>query len=283
MTMTSIWKTQANRENSHLSTGPKSAAGRLRSARNSRRHGLSIPVTCDPKLSADVEHAALEIVGANAGARLTQLARPVAEAQIDLLRVRRARHSVMEPIFDDPRSVHTTQAASMGYARALTGIDKLLERGMPIPRELTERVERRGESEERFTLVTSKCTQSLAAMDRYERRALSRRKKAIRALDAASLAQSAIAVPADPEYGVASAIAANPLPQNHFAGSRHRCPRVGLDTGGRIWQGRTRFFVWLPVARLPCGTRPRQRPGSFPFPPSLTKLYLGRAGLMIDG
>jgi len=56
----------------------------------------------------------------------------------------------------------------------------------------------------------------------------------LRAASGAAITLSAIAVPADPEYGVALAIAANPLPQNHFARSRHRCPRVGLDTGDRL-------------------------------------------------
>jgi hypothetical protein len=55
---------------------------------------------------------------------------------------------------------------------------------------------------------------------------------------------SAITVLADPEHRVASNAAANPLPKNHFAMSRHPCMRVGLDNGNRSWQVRTSFNAW---------------------------------------
>ncbi len=60
----------------------------------------------------------------------------------------------------------------------------------------------------------------------------------------AAIALSAIAVPADPEHRVASAAAANSLPENHFAMSRHPCPRAGLDNGNRSWQVRTSLDAW---------------------------------------
>jgi hypothetical protein len=56
-------KLRANRANSLHSTGPRTAAGRSVSARNARRHGLSIPVLSDPDLSADVELLAQKIAG----------------------------------------------------------------------------------------------------------------------------------------------------------------------------------------------------------------------------
>jgi len=47
------------------------------------------------------------------------------------------------------------------------------------------------------------------------------------AASGAAIALSAITVLADPEHRVASNAAANPLPENHFAMSRHPCPRGG--------------------------------------------------------
>jgi hypothetical protein len=89
---TSEHKIRANRANARASTGPKTAQGRTRSARNALRHALSVPVYSDKALSEEVEALAREIAGADASAEMQELARRVAEAQIDVRRVRRARH-----------------------------------------------------------------------------------------------------------------------------------------------------------------------------------------------
>ena len=49
----------------------------------------------------------------------------------------------------------------------------------------------------------------------------------------AAIALSTITVPADPERRVASAAAANPLPENDFAMNRHVRPQKGLDNGSQ--------------------------------------------------
>lgn len=52
--MTSPAKIRANRRNARRSTGPKSSAGKAITARNSLRHGLTLPVLDDPSLARDV-------------------------------------------------------------------------------------------------------------------------------------------------------------------------------------------------------------------------------------
>jgi hypothetical protein len=79
--MTSTRQIWSNRANARLSTGPKTAKGRVRSARNPLRHGLSLPVLSDPTLSRDVAALAGQIAGTNAGPEIQQLARRVAEAR----------------------------------------------------------------------------------------------------------------------------------------------------------------------------------------------------------
>jgi enoyl-CoA hydratase/carnithine racemase len=66
--------------------GPTTAQGRARSARNAHRHGLSLPVLVDSDLSQEVEALAREMAGANASSEIQELARRIAEAQIDLRR-----------------------------------------------------------------------------------------------------------------------------------------------------------------------------------------------------
>jgi hypothetical protein len=86
--LTSDRKIKANRANARASTGPQTPRGRARAARNALRHGLSLPVCSDPALSEDIEALAREIAGPDTNARIQELARRVAEAQIDLRRVR---------------------------------------------------------------------------------------------------------------------------------------------------------------------------------------------------
>ena len=93
--MTSELKTKANRANSRASTGPRTRYGRARAARNALRHGLSVPVCSDPVLSEELVALAREIAGADANAEIQDAASQIAEALIDLRRIRRARHQLL--------------------------------------------------------------------------------------------------------------------------------------------------------------------------------------------
>ena len=119
---------EASRNNGRASRGPKTAQGKARASKNAWRHGLSIPITADPKHARDIELLAQEIAGANPHTDILKRARAVAEAQIELARIRAARHQVAQ---DDEFNAHRKFA-------------------------------------------------QLIALDRYERRAMSRRKFAVR-------------------------------------------------------------------------------------------------------
>ena len=88
----------ANRANAQKSTGPKSAAGRLKSSRNAYRHGLSLPLHLDIATSAKADAIARALARGQADEEKLLAAAEVARAQLELLRIRDARAALMADI-----------------------------------------------------------------------------------------------------------------------------------------------------------------------------------------
>jgi hypothetical protein len=187
--MTSARQIEANRANARSSTGPRTEQGKVNASRSALRHGLSVPVLSDPVLAIKVEGLALKIVGDNSNPVLLELARAIAEAQIDLDRIRAARHEIIarkpgNADLDGPSGImkhfpcvryETQGGLTWRYSRkdSITGLKrKIADAGRTDPAE-------------RFVAALSDRPYTLGGLDRYERRALSRRKFAIRAFDAA--------------------------------------------------------------------------------------------------
>jgi len=184
--MTTPRQVASNRANARASTGPRSAAGKARAAQNTRRHGLSIPVARNPKLAAEVEELALEIAGRDAPPGLGALARVVAEAQIDIERIRRARHCLFEDALA-ASVLPTNKRARLAQVKALIDVEARLDADLYIPWRVRRLVFQPAEPV-RFAHGICDLAGSLARLERYERRALSRRKTAISAFDAARAA-----------------------------------------------------------------------------------------------
>ena len=89
--MPSERRARANRANARRSTGPRSAQGKARAAQNARRHGLSQGILTDPVLAGEVEALAQRLAQEAGRCDLMDLARRIAEAQIDVQRIRQFR------------------------------------------------------------------------------------------------------------------------------------------------------------------------------------------------
>jgi hypothetical protein len=124
---------------------------------------LSLPVQSDQALSEEVQALARQIAGPNASAQIQMLAGRLADAEVDLRRVRLARHQLL------------SQALANACELPVAAREKF--------------VPSTPQGANKILTILSREAQALEAINRYERRALSRRKFAIRAFDAAGRRQ----------------------------------------------------------------------------------------------
>jgi hypothetical protein len=89
--MSSEGQIKANRANATPSTGPRRGGGKTTSRFNARRRGLASSLRLEPGAEEEVERLTRAIAGEEADNELVGLARKVAEAEIVLRRVFRAR------------------------------------------------------------------------------------------------------------------------------------------------------------------------------------------------
>jgi hypothetical protein len=192
--VTSARKIRANRANARASSGPKTAAGKAQSAQNAFRHGFNVPIWLDPYLASDVEALARRIVGKRADANVLVSARRVAEAQIDLRRVRSHRNQLIEWGIADPKfETEAAEPAPFEPAARVGSNDRgRILRAGPFEAKVSALVAEFAKNLAAFDrcmrpakLSLAELAMVLAALDRYERRALSRRKFAIREFDLA--------------------------------------------------------------------------------------------------
>ena len=101
----------ANRANAKRSTGPKTAAGRLKSSRTAYRHGLSCTPSTDPTSAANVYALAQALSGDGASEERLTAATELALAQVELLQIRAVRARIMEEL--DPAACDVQELARL--------------------------------------------------------------------------------------------------------------------------------------------------------------------------
>jgi hypothetical protein len=211
--MSSQRQIAANRENAGKSTGPRTRRGKSRARINAVRHGLAAVNFGDSGISDQVQRLAKAICNDESDPFRYEQAVIIAESQILLTRVRAARVAAVERI-RKPRNAVVERRLIPGFATdeerrdivehfangdlrkvtklinrmtaALRAATKKVAAGLPIwdaPPETCDPTKLEGQNVRDDLECLIRVLPELRNLERYERRAISRRKRAIRRFD----------------------------------------------------------------------------------------------------
>lgn len=163
---------EVNRRNAAKSTGPRTTAGKHKSAKNSLRHGLNVPL---PEYSAVVGKLAdllvNDLVGVGVGVDVEEAAIEAARAIVNCKRVSDAYAFAYRRLAVPLKMFPAPPVAAEG----LTGLSATVAH-------MLAKLE---EPEGAAPLTLPEFAKQLSTLARYERRAYSARMRALRQLDAA--------------------------------------------------------------------------------------------------
>ena len=194
--MASERKVLANHQNGRKSRGPRTAGGKARSCRNSLRHGLNLINRHYPQYAPAIEEIAAGLCGGRQDGELREHALTIAECDLVLASARAQAALITDRFRDATVLSHTKDGKS--YLKTLKATfrrckdyDKLYAFYTRKRRKETE-IERKIKGRELFkafwdpaarddTEAIRAAASDLLRLERYMRRAWSRRRKALRA------------------------------------------------------------------------------------------------------
>jgi hypothetical protein len=187
-------KIAANRRNGGKSRGPRTANGRSRAGRNALRHGLATITRRNPALFPEIDRIAHAICNGDQNPFLFEQAVIIAENQVILRCVRAERIAVIERLRDRSltplqrdtsivRAEARFRLAKLEYERRVQAKSgnsnpKATGKSEPKSQNAATKPPRQLQARDEFGAMLC-ATPDLIRLDRYERRAWSRRKRAI--------------------------------------------------------------------------------------------------------
>ena len=156
--MPSKQKIKTSRQNAAHSTGPRNARGKARASTNACKHGLATSVLADLALAKEVDRLERALKKDGAGIYNELESRNLAECQLDLLRIRRIRAKMIDS------GLGAEAASLLRELHQSHYVDK--DDGMSLACE--------------FLVAMIRVLPQIHALERYERRAFSRRRRVIR-------------------------------------------------------------------------------------------------------
>jgi hypothetical protein len=178
----------ANRRNARKSTGPRSGAGRKRASRNAYRHGLTLSITSSAAVAKQLDKLLRKIAGNSEDPISLERARALAQAELDLARVRQAKIALIERAsafgeLDPPRPPRVTVSQALRVLKALVrNRGAPIEDGVTFPDPIDSSATIPSQEPYRSAEAIRRVLPELRKLDRYEHRAAGRRDQAVRAL-----------------------------------------------------------------------------------------------------